>query len=149
MKTIGIYLLVGVMFITGCGGRVANPVDMSLPEDETLSCQGIKLRLDQHDSDMRRILPLTDKTGTNLICVAGAFLVVPLFFLDLKGADKIEFDAIRNRYNHLLVIAAEKGCDVGNAERIPSVAEIKKMSKEEKAEFKARIEAADSEENEK
>ena len=150
MKAIGIYVLIGVMCIAGCGGRVANPMPMYLPGDDARSCEGLKIQMSQLDSDMRRILPKTDKSGTNLLCgVAGAFLIVPWFFMDFKGADKIEYDAMRNRYNHLLVLAAEKRCDVGNAERIPSVAEIKKMSKEEKAEFKARIEAANVEENEK
>ena len=147
MKTVVIYILIVMMGIAGCGGRVANPIPMDLPEDDTRSCQWISLHMNQLDSDMRKALPRTDKTGTNLICIAGAFLVVPLFFLDLKGADKTEYDAMRNRYNHLLAIAAEKNCDVGNAVRIPSVAEIKNMSKEEKAAFKAKIDAANAEEN--
>jgi hypothetical protein len=148
LKKIGIYILVVLMGVTGCGGRVANPIPMNLPDDDTRSCLWIKLHMDQLDSDMRKVLPKTDKAGTNLICgLAGFVLIVPWFFMDLKGADRIEYDAMRDRYNHLLAMAVEKKYDVGNAQRIPSVAEIKKMSKEEKAEFKAKVEAANLEEN--
>ena len=147
MKVVGIYVLIGVMCFAGCGGRVANPIQTYLPGDDTRSCEGLNIQMSQLDSDMRRILPKTNKSGTNLLCgVAGAFLIVPWFFMDFKGADKIEYDAMRNRYNHLLVIASEKDCDVGSAERIPSVDEIKKMSKEEKAAFKAKVKAANLEE---
>lgn len=147
MKTVGIYLLIGIIFITGCAGRTANPVPMYLPGDDNRSCEGLKVEMAQLDADMRSILPKTDKGGSNtLLGVAGVFLIVPWFFMDFKGADKIEFDAMRNRYNHLLVISAEKSCDVGGVRRIPSAQEIKKMSKEEKAALLKEIEAASSEE---
>jgi hypothetical protein len=150
MRTVVIYVLIGMMFLAGCGGRVANPIPVYLPGDDNRSCEGLKVQMAQLDSDMRRILPKTDKGGSNLLCgVAGVFLIVPWFFMDFKGADKIEYDAMRNRFNHLLVIAAEKNCDTGGSQRIPSVEEFKNMSKEEKAEFQKRMEASNTAEESK
>jgi hypothetical protein len=52
--------------------------------------------------------------------------------MDLKGAEKIEFEAMRARHNRLLLICAEKGCDMTGvrADRIPSVEERKKANTE-------------------
>lgn len=146
MRDVGIFLLACVMLITGCAGRQANPVPTYLPGDSERSCEGLKVEMSQLDADMRAMLPKTDKTGSNvLLGAAGVFLIVPWFFMDFKGAEKIEYDAMRNRYNHLLVIASEKGCDVKGAQRIPSTEEIKKMSKEEKEAFKKAFLEAETE----
>ena len=137
-----IYLLTGVMFFAGCAGREANPIATYMPGDNERSCEGLKVEMSQLDADMRRMLPKTDKgLGNALLGAAGVFLIVPWFFMDFKGADKIEYDAMRNRYNHLLVIAADKRCDVGSAQRIPSIEEVKRMSKEEKEALKKAMEA--------
>lgn len=86
---------------------------------------------------MQRILPKTDKSGTNIVCgVAGAFLIVPWFFMDFKGADKIEFDAMRNRYNYLVSIAAEKKCSMFGINTILSDKEMKEQLAADKKEAK-------------
>lgn len=88
---------------------------------------------------MARILPKTDKGLTNALwATAGVFFIVPFFFMDLKDAEKVEFEAIQQRHNRLLIYVAEKGCDFGEirAERIPSLKEqkgkAKKILKEQK-----------------
>ena len=65
--------------------------------------------------------------------------------MDLKGSEKIEFDAMRQRHNRLLVYAAEKGCDMSEvrAERIPSVEERKAAAKKAKEDAKATQETND------
>jgi len=116
------------MFLASCGGRVANPIPIYRPGDDQRNCTGLKAEIAQLDVDMQRLLPKTDKTGTNVACgVAGAFLIVPWFFMDFKGADKIEFDAMRNRYNYLVSIAAEKQCSLVGVKTILSDKEMKKQ----------------------
>jgi len=120
------------VFFAGCAGREANPIPVYLPGDENRSCPGLKAEVAQLQVDMARILPKTDKGLTNALwATAGVFFIVPFFFMDLKGAEKIEFDAMRRRHNRLLVYAAEKGCDMGGVrvERIPSLEERKKEAK--------------------
>ena len=78
-----------------------------------------------------RLLPKTDKGLTNALWAAGGGVaIVPFFFMDFKDAEKIEFDAIRQRHNRLLVYAAEKGCDMSGvrAEKIPILEEQKETN---------------------
>jgi len=128
-----VWVLVYVIFWAGCAGREANPIPVYLPGDENRSCPGLKSEVAQLQADMARILPKTDKGLTNALwAIGGVLVIVPFFFMDLKDAEKIEFDAMRQRHNRLLVYAAEKGCDMGGirAERIPSLKEQKKKAKE-------------------
>ena len=130
-------VLAFAVFTAGCAGREANPIAAYLPGDENRSCTGYKAEIAQLQVDMARILPKTDKGLTNALwAIGGCLVIVPFFFMDLKDAEKVEFEAMRNRHNRLLVYAAEKGCDFGEvrAERIPSAEEMKEMAKKAKKE---------------
>ena len=132
-----IILLTTAVFFAGCAGREANPIAIYLPGDENRSCEGLKTEVAQLQVDMQRLLPKTDKGLTNALwATAGVFFLVPFFFIDMKDAEKIEFDAMRRRHNRLLIYAAEKGCDFGEvrAERIPSIEERKEAAKKAKKE---------------
>ena len=131
------FILCCSVFYTGCAGRQANPIPAYLPGDETRSCQALKAEVAQLQADMARLLPKTDKGVTNALwATAGVFLIVPFFFIDLKDAEKIEFDAMRQRHNRLLIIAADRNCDMSGvrAERIPSVEERKQEAKDKSKE---------------
>jgi chromosome segregation ATPase len=123
------------VLLAGCAGRTANPIAPYLPGDENRSCEGLKVEISQLQADMQQILPKTDKGLTNALWAAGGvFVIVPFFFMDLKDAEKVEFEAMRTRHNHLLVYAVEKDCDMTGvrAERILSPAEIKEQMKKTK-----------------
>lgn len=138
-KLISLVLVVAVFF-AGCAGREANPVPAYMPGDENRSCTALKAEVAQLQVDMQRLLPKTDKGLTNALwATAGVFFIVPFFFMDLKDAEKIEFDAMRQRHNRLLVYAAEKGCDFGEvrAERILSIKERKAAAKKAKKQAEA------------
>ncbi len=65
----------------------------------------------QIEAEVAERLPESDKTAGNLLLgAAGLFLIVPWFFMDLKGADKIEVKALQRRYNSLGIFVAEKKC---------------------------------------
>ena len=51
-------------------------------------------------------------------------LIVPWFFMDFTESERIEAEALRDRYNQLLVIGVDKNCDL-NRQPIP---EFKKPS---------------------
>ena len=137
-KVISLTLVVSIFFV-GCAGREANPIPAYLPGDNERSCEVLVAEIAQLQADMQRLLPKTNKGVTNTLwATAGVFLIVPFFFMDLKDAEKIEFDAMRARHNRLLLICADKGCDMTGvrAERIPSVKEAKEMAKEMKKQQK-------------
>lgn len=89
---------------------------------------------------MLRIMPDTNKFGYNAVCAtSGFFLIVPFFFMDLKDTEKIEWEAMRVRYNRLLIYAAEKNCDFGGKgmpDRILSPEEAKTLAKQKAQEQK-------------
>ena len=137
MKKPACLLLSVLIFLSGCAGRTANPIAAYLPGDKTRGCEGLKAEIAQLQADMQRLLPKTDKGLTNTLwALGGCIVIVPFFFMDLKDAEKIEFEALRTRHNRLLVYAAEKDCDMMGvkAERIPSVKEQKEAAKKPKKE---------------
>ncbi len=67
-----------------------------------------------NETEIARLLPSEDATGKNvLLGVPGAFVIVPLFFMDFKDAERIEIDALRRRNNLLREYASEKECTLG------------------------------------
>lgn len=129
MREVISLVLACCIFLAGCAGREANPIPVYLPGDEDLSCSALKSEVAQLQVDMQRILPKTDKGLSNALwATAGVFFIVPFFFMDLKDAEKIEFEAMRQRHNRLLVYAAQKNCNMTGirAEEIPSLDAQKK-----------------------
>ena len=97
--------------LAGCGGRAANPIMVSQFGDSRKSCESLQLGMSQVQQEIARLVPDTEKTGTNTaLAVTGLFLVVPLFFMDFTESERIEVNAYRNRYNHLAMIATDKNC---------------------------------------
>lgn len=104
-------LLLAALVVLGCAGRPADPVMVYQPGDKTRSCDVVERELELIEDDIRDLLPKTDKAERNTrLGVAGIFLLVPLFFMDLSKAEQIEVNALTKRYNHLLIIGEENGC---------------------------------------
>ncbi len=102
-----------VLAISGCGGRTANPVMSQQYGDERKGCAALESELVSAQAEITRLMPQTDKTGKNVaLGVAGAFFLVPWFFMDMSHAEQEEVNAYRQRYNHLASIAADKNCNV-------------------------------------
>lgn len=100
-----------VLLLASCAGRDAQPVQVVRSSDMQLSC----VQLDQEqliiDADARKLAGKTDKTVKNAsLAAAGAFLVVPYFFIDLSEAEEIELNALRARYMRLERLKEIKSC---------------------------------------
>lgn len=99
------------LILAGCAGRDPNPVLIQQYGDDRKSCETLEVEISQIEGEIQRLVPQTNKTGKNVaLGVTGAFFIVPLFFMDLSQAERIEVEAYRQRYNHLVIIATEKGC---------------------------------------
>ena len=104
--------------------------------DQSKSCEQLHYEITNTQNEMQRILPKTSKVGKNVaLGVAGWFLLVPWFFMDFKNADKQEYEALRQRYNHLTSVAIGKNCEI-EKEYYPSVAEMEAEYEKQKAERK-------------
>ena len=109
-RIVGVLLLTAVVAM-GCAGRPADPIMVYQPGDNTRSCDALERELELIEDDIRGLLPKTDKAEKNTrLGVAGIFLLVPFFFMDLSKAEQIEVNALTKRYNHLLVIGEENSC---------------------------------------
>ena len=91
---------------SGCAGRDPNPIAATMPGDENRSCDALLLQRQQVQKEMELLKPKTNKFLTNT-----AWLLMFPFLMDLKDAEKIEYDAFRQRSNHLTTLMLEKGCD--------------------------------------
>lgn len=105
-----------LLFLVACAGRPANPVQVDQVGDSRRSCAAIETEMKGIQTEIARLVPETDKTGKNVgLGIAGAFLIVPLFFMDLTESEKIEVNAYRQRYNRLSIISTEKKCTFADA----------------------------------
>ena len=110
-----------VMLAVACAGREPMPVMVYQAGDKDRACEVLANESDSIESAIEKLLTesaKTDETNTAL-GVTGVFLLVPLFFMDLSDADRIEVNALRLRYNHLLQVADTKGCHFARVEIPP------------------------------
>ena len=99
--------------LSGCAGRDGNPIQIYKPGDERRDCLSLKTEMSQLDTAIATLLPNSDKMAYNTIMlVTGLFVIIPLFFMDLKNGERVELQACRQRHNALELMSAQKGCVV-------------------------------------
>ena len=117
------------IIISGCAGRAANPVTTYRPNDERASCASLMAEMVEIEGEISKRLPKENRTGQNVaLGIAGAFFLVPWFFMNFSEAEKIEINAYRTRYNHLVRIYNDHGCGAMRSE-IPSFEQSKSRSR--------------------
>lgn len=120
-KVVSLLLVASMISMLGCAGRPANPVMVDQIGDNRKSCSTLETEMQGIQSQIQTLVPESDKTGKNVgLGIAGAFLIIPLFFMDLTESEKIEINAYRQRYNRLQIIASEKKCDFVNVSADPA-----------------------------
>jgi len=113
MKKLICTLLICSIIVTGCAGSNPNPVNIYRPGDEKKSCSSLKATITLIDKqiEVKRVRQ-TEKAYGNAACaITGFFIIVPWFFMDLKGAEQVEIDALQQRKEALNIIAIEKDCE--------------------------------------
>ena len=106
-------LLSGTFLWGGCAGRDGNPIAAYKPGDEKRDCISLQTEMAELDTEIARLLPQSDKTVHNAIMIGtGVFILIPLFFIDLKNGERVELQACRQRYDTLKLFAIQKGCIV-------------------------------------
>jgi hypothetical protein len=124
-NTLSVMLIGAMLVLSACGGRTPAPVMAVQYGDDQKSCKALVYEIKNIESEIQRLLPKTDKTSKNVaLGVAGWFFLVPLFFMDFKNAEAVEYEAYRQRYMHLSSIAMTKNCSLEPV-HLPSVQEMK------------------------
>jgi hypothetical protein len=105
-------LLSLAIFIGGCGGQAANPVDRYMLGDEKKSCNALYAEMSQIDQEITlKKKKKTDRDVWNTILfVGGFFLIAPWFFMDVKGSHEAETEALQARKKALMILFSEKNC---------------------------------------
>jgi len=104
-------IMCGVLALAGCGGKAPNPVSQYQPGDEQRTCVGLKSEIAANEAEIAKLAPGEDATGKNVaLGVAGAFVIVPWFFMDFKDGEAVEIQALKRRNQWLREIAYEKDC---------------------------------------
>ena len=95
----------------GCAGSAPNPVLSYQPGDEKRSCQGLRAEIASNEAETIRLASEKgEKLGYNVaLGVAGAFLLVPWFFMDVKGKETGELNALRHRNRTLPAVRRRQG----------------------------------------
>ncbi len=105
--------LCGLILVSACGGKAPNPVSQYLPGDEDRSCTGLKTEISNNETEIAALVPYEDATGKNVaLGVAGAFFIVPWFFMDFKEGEATELQALRRRNQWLREVASNKDCQI-------------------------------------
>jgi hypothetical protein len=102
----------GLLFLAACGGHTPNPVSSYKYGDEELSCDDLQFEMAKVEREIRRKYGEdSSDTGKNVaLGVAGAFLLVPWFFMDFSDDEIVEINAYRDRMDVLQRIAYKKQC---------------------------------------
>ena len=99
--------------IQGCAGRAAHPVKISQSGDAKKPCKLLRKESKKIERRLKKMIPAVksaDKKRTILL-ISGGLLIVPWFFVDFTDADKLETNAQRARYNHLVDLAVKRKCN--------------------------------------
>ncbi len=97
--------------LTGCAGATPNPVPQYQPGDRALTCSQIRYEVQNNQTKILNLIPKENKTGKNVaLGVAGAFFIVPWFFMDFSDAERQEVQAYELRNNYLMNLASQKSC---------------------------------------
>jgi hypothetical protein len=109
-------LLSYAIFMAGCGGHAANPVDRYMPGDEKKSCPSLTGEIEAIKGEVvLKERQKTDRDIWNVVFFCTGFLViVPWFFIDAKGSQEVEIDALKARKTNLMAICGEKGCSMAD-----------------------------------
>lgn len=113
-KIIAASILICATLLTGCGGRAANPINVTNPSDSVMDCAGIAREFAANERQTQStIKERVGAQGKNVFLGAAGVLFFPAwFFMDPKSPERVEIDALRNRNNVLQDMARNKKCPV-------------------------------------
>jgi hypothetical protein len=106
-------VLAHAIFIAGCGGHNANPVDRYMLGDEKKSCNSLYSEVAYTDKEIAlKNHQIGNRDAWNVIFfVTGFLVIVPWFFIDGKNSQEVEIEALKARKNALQNFFSDKNCE--------------------------------------
>jgi hypothetical protein len=105
-------LLIVSMICASCAHTTPNPVPVAQVGDDTKSCDGIANEMQQMvNAQTTAAGDRNSQIGANVaLGIAGAFLIVPWFFMDVGNAATVEEKAAQARYLRLQQMQMDRKC---------------------------------------
>lgn len=104
-------VLLMVVIVVGCAGRDPRPIETVKPTDKIMTCDDIDMEIMTATNEFNRLTIESDKTARNVaLGILGYFLIIPLFFMDFKNAEKHEAEMYRNRITNLRYLQHKNKC---------------------------------------
>jgi len=101
------------IFVAGCGGQAAHPVQANQPGDQNRSCNALRAQMSQVSQDI--VIKNKEKDTRDFWNIVefctGFIVIVPWFFMDIKGSHEVEIAALKTRKNTLAILYEDKNCD--------------------------------------
>lgn len=111
MNKLMIVLISIAVLLNGCAGSTPRPIPQYQQGDDDMGCSQIKLEIADNNTKIMNLIPKEQKTGKNVaLGVAGAFFIVPWFFMDFSDAERVEVQSYQLRNNWLTTLAQKKHC---------------------------------------
>jgi len=98
--------------LTGCAGRSPEPVALMQPQDQYMDCAAISIEVQANNAKVQKLASDQGlKTTQNVAAgVAGVFIPVLWFGMDLQDTADKETAALQNRQQYLASMAAQRRC---------------------------------------
>ena len=100
--------------LVACVGRAPQLIPSVQPNDKRLACNQIEAEIIQRQNSLLDLeTEKANRQKRNIgMGIAGFFLIIPWFFMDLGTAPETEATAINKRLNTLKRYANTKDCDI-------------------------------------
>lgn len=98
--------------LTGCAGRAPTPVSVVQPQDQFMDCAAISAEVQANNAKVQQLAADKGmKTTQNVAAgVAGVFIPVLWFGMDLQDTADTETVALQNRQQYLATMATQRRC---------------------------------------
>jgi len=116
-QVICVLLCCSILLASGCAGTAAHPINQYKYGDEHKSATQLRAEIAGLDTQItKKEQSIKKKNRTNVICfVTGFLVIVPWFFMDIKGSREVELDALEGRRQSLDILLAGKMSPNGEA----------------------------------
>lgn len=111
MYRLVIVLVLSVLLLTACGGRMAKPIKTVWSDDELMSCEDIASEVARNKGEIAQLrAEKARRIRRNFDHACMFFCIIPLFELDFNDTQDIEIDAYKTRNQRLEDLARLKQC---------------------------------------
>lgn len=108
-----VLLVICFLSMVSCAGRDPVLVDINRDTDSTMTCDQINTEITQNESEIMEKYYIGKKKTSETVgaAVAGYFVIIPFFFMDLKKAEYKEMGALQERRNHIIQLSKNNNCE--------------------------------------